>query len=273
MQSGRSCRWSPVQTTSLHGVANRFVVNLVLFETTETESPLPRADARAVHVLDVLRRREGDSFDIGRVNGPRGKAVVRRITDGHLELEFHWGAALPPRVPLTLMIGLPRPQTARKILMEAATLGVSTLHFVSTERSDPNYAASTLWSSGEWRRHVLAGAAQAFDTRIPEVTWTKSLQEAAREQSVGAWALENGPSPKLLALDNYEAGMRLGEVEIEPRRPVCLALGPERGWGASDRETLRAHGFSLAHLGEPVLRTETALVVALGIVAARQGRM
>ncbi len=248
-------------------------MNLVLFESSELESPLPRADARAAHVLDVLRRREGDSLDVGRVNGPRGKAVVRRITDRHLELVFHWGTPLPPRVPLSLIVGLPRPQTARKILMEAATLGASSLHFVSTERSDPNYAASTLWVSGEWRRHLLAGAAQAFDTRIPVVTWTMSLQELAGQQAEVASGQGNGLGPRLLALDNYEAGMRLGQVEIEPQCPVCLALGPERGWGAGDREILRTHGFSLVHLGDPVLRTETAMVVALGIVAARQGRM
>lgn len=248
-------------------------MNLVLFESSELELPLARSDARAAHVLDVLRRREGDSLDVGRVNGPRGKAIIRRITSSHLELEFQWGAALPSRTTLTLIVGLPRPQTARKILVEATTLGVSTLHFVSTERSDPNYAASTLWTSGEWRRHLLAGAAQAFDTRIPEVTWTKSLKELVGQMANGAVVPLNDHRLRLLALDNYEAGSRLGQVEIEPARSVCLALGPERGWGASDRDALRDHGFTLVHLGEPVLRTETAMVVALGIVAARQGRM
>ncbi len=245
-----------------------------------------------MHVLEVLRRREGEVFDAGVIDGPRGKAEVRRIAAGHLELSFTWGEAPLPLPPLTLVMGLPRPQTARKILNEAATFGVTGLHFVATERSDPNYAASTLWSSGEWRRHVLAGAAQAFDTRIPEVTWTRSLAEAARESARGAPApvhvtafrdgyfhergsgsLPNGAPPARIALDNYEANMRLGEIELESACGVCLALGPERGWGGSDRAVLRENGFRLAHLGERVLRAETAVIAALAIVATRQGRM
>ncbi len=245
-----------------------------------------------MHVLEVLRRREGEVFDAGVVNGPRGKAVVRHIAAGHLELIFNWGKEPSPLPPLTLIMGLPRPQTARKILNEAATFGVTGLHFVATERSDPNYAASTLWSSGEWRRHLLAGAAQAFDTRIPEVTWTWSLPEAICESGRGGLTgfhdsslrAHNSPdgnsvlspndaSPLLIALDNYEASVRLGAVELEPSRGVCLALGPERGWGGNDRSVLRKNGFLLAHLGERVLRAETAVIAALGIVAARQGRM
>lgn len=248
-------------------------LNLVLFDSIEIAAPLPRTDARAMHVLEVLRRAEGDSFDVGQVNGPRGRAVLRRITPEHLELEFAWGVPMPPRLPLALLAGLPRPQTARKILVDAATLGVTTLQFVATERSDPNYAASTLWTSGEWRRHLLAGAAQAFDTRIPDVSWDKSLKQT---MGIVAGANDSGEReriPLLLALDNYEASMRLGEVDVGPLRPVCLAFGPERGWGAGDREILREAGFVLAHLGESVLRTETAVVAALAILAGRQGRM
>jgi hypothetical protein len=45
-------------------------VNLVLFDAAEFSVPLPRTDARAKHILDVLRRREGDCVDVGLVNDP-----------------------------------------------------------------------------------------------------------------------------------------------------------------------------------------------------------
>jgi RsmE family RNA methyltransferase len=53
--------------------------------------------------------------------------------------------------------------------------------------------------------------------------------------------------------------------------PVVLALGPERGWGPADRAALRAHGFTLVHLGTRVLRSETAVIAALTLVRARLG--
>jgi len=163
-------------------------VNLVLLEPHELLRPLPADDPRAVHVLTVLRRAPGDSFDVGVVDGPRGKATVRSIDPAGLQLDFAWGPPPSPLPPLTLLVGLARPQTARKILQEATTLGVAELHFVRTERAEPQYAQSSLWSSGEWRDHLCAGAAQAFTTQLPRVTWDTEL---AAHLSAG-WARARG---------------------------------------------------------------------------------
>jgi len=246
-------------------------VNLILFEPTELGRPLPRQDPRAQHLCDVLRRRPGDTFDVGVVDGPRGKGTLLEVGAEALTLSFVWGAPLPPLDPLELLVGLPRPQTARKILQEATTLGVTALHFVVTERGEPQYAQSTLWSSGEWRRHVLAGAAQAFDPRLPLVTWGQTLAATIATRLPPAAENASVDPPRLLALDNYEASVRFGACEIGPARRVILALGPERGWGPGDRAELRRHGFTLAHLGERVLRAETAVVAALAILRARSG--
>jgi RsmE family RNA methyltransferase len=240
-------------------------MNLILFEPGEPERPLARSDPRAAHLLEVLRRVPGDTFDAGIVNGPRGKGTLLNLGAEHLELRFVW-EALPPALPaVTVLLGLPRPQTARKILGEATAVGVEALHFVRTERAEAQYSASTLWSSGEWRRHVVAGAAQAFDTRLPEVSWNRSLAEAL--------ALEAEPSTLRLALDNYEAEAPLAAVEVGAGQRVCLAFGPERGWGPADRTRLRAAGFSLRHLGPRVLRAETALTAALAVIAASRERV
>lgn len=252
-------------------------MNLVLFEPAELTAPLPRTDPRAAHILNVLRRGEGDTFDAGAVNGPRGKATLAAITADALTLAFTWNAPLPPLPPTTLLIGLPRPQTARDILRDATTLGATCIHFVATERADPNYATSTLWTSGEWRRHCLTGAAQAFDTRIPEVTWTHTLATAlaAPPASVNPPANPCGTHRETrLALDNYEAQTSLLVCHLisdkfsDSTGGLSLAFGPERGFGPADREVLRSEGFTLAHLGSRVLRVETAVIAALAITRA-----
>lgn len=236
-------------------------VNLILFDPAETERPLPRGDRRALHVLTVLRRQPGDTFDVGLINGPRGKATLTGIADDSLGLTFAWGAPpAPPPSTITLLIGLPRPQTARDILRDATTLGVSGLHFIRTEKAESSYAQSTLWSSGEWRRHVLAGAEQAFDTRVPEVTHGRTLREACAGLPGAA---------RRIALDNYESPRAFGETDLGGTADHVLAIGGERGWSAREREELRAQGFGFAHLGERVLRTETATVAALAILRSK----
>ena len=233
-----------------------FTVNLILFDVGELERPLPHSDPRAAHLARVLKRGVGDRFDAGIANGPRGKAVVRAMTAEGLSIAFEPAAVPPPLDAIHLLIALPRPQTARKILNEASALGVASLRFFRGEKGEPGYAQSTLWSSGEWKRHLMDGAAQAFDTRLPEVAHFESLAEAVRAAPAGA----------RIALDNYESTERLRPSGAPP--PVTLAFGPERGWSGPERSLLRESRFRLADLGSRVLRTETAVVSAVALVKA-----
>ena len=70
-------------------------MNIVLFHTGEPSQPLSREDSRARHILGVLRRAPGESFDVGLIDGPRGKAVVVEVTATGLVLSFAWEAEMP----------------------------------------------------------------------------------------------------------------------------------------------------------------------------------
>ena len=239
-------------------------MNLLLFAPHEIDPPLPRTDPRARHLIDVLRRRVGDEFDAGLVNGPRGKGRLVALDPDTLTLAFDWTTPPPVADAVTLLLGLPRPQTARDILRDATTLGVAALHFVATEKSEASYASSSLWRDDEWRRHVLAGAEQAFSTQIPVVQHGAALAAALTKLP---------PDAQLIALDNYEAPRSLHEYGVIRHIPLVLALGPERGWGARDRSALRAAGFEFAHLGSRVLRLESAVLVALALAKAARGTL
>jgi 16S rRNA (uracil1498-N3)-methyltransferase len=237
-------------------------VNIILFRPSEVELPLPRSDPRAHHLLAVLRRQPGDTFDAGVINGPRGKGTLVSVEEGRVLVAFAWGEPPPPPPPLTLIIGLPRPQTARDILREATALGVAAMHFVRTERGEASYADSSLWHSGAWEECVINGAAQAFCTRLPEVTHGRPLADA----------IAGRPAGKIrLALDNYESPAALSQVAVPAGRPVVLAFGAERGWSPAERTLLRESGFTFVHLGERVLRSETACLAAITLVRAKLG--
>jgi RsmE family RNA methyltransferase len=139
---------------------------------------------------------------------------------------------------------------------------VAALHFVRTDKGEASYADSTLWSSGEWQECVIRGAAQAFCTRLPEVTHGLTLAEAVTRVPAAA---------ARLALDNYEGTAALSEINLSGRPSAALALGAERGWSDAERGWLRSRGFALVHLGPRVLRTETACIAALTLLKARLG--
>jgi 16S rRNA (uracil1498-N3)-methyltransferase len=231
-------------------------MNLLLLEPEEVGVPLPLEDPRVVHLRQVLRLGVGDRCEVGVVNAARGHATLRRIDAAGVHLDYVWSghAAHSTR---HLIVGHARPQTARDILRDATTLGAGRIDFVFTARSDPNYAASKLWTGGEWRRHLRTGAAQACDPAIPEVGFDRPLAAVLAELPATA---------ARLALDVYEGEAHLAARLPDATQPIVLALGPERGWDAADRTHLRAAGFTLVHLGPRVLRVETAVVAALSLL-------
>jgi len=235
-------------------------LNLILFDRAELPIPLPRTDRRSIHLVKVLRRREGDSFDAGIINGPRGKGKLLRIGDDGLSLEFTWDIEQPLNDALTLIVGLPRPQTARDVLREATALGLQSLHFVTTEKGEANYGQSSLWQNREWHRHLVLGAEQAFCTRLPEVTFSRTLFDVVSTLPIEGMSR--------IALDNYESRRSLSQIAtLKPA--VALAVGPERGWSGAERDGLRQQGFEMAHLGPRVLRTETACIAAIALLKAK----
>lgn len=239
-------------------------MNRILFEHKATAYHLDPRDPRFEHVRGVLRLGVGDLFDVGVVNGPAGKARIASLDREDLLIEVTWGSAPPAPPPVHLLIGMCRPATATKILTTAPTLGVSALHFASSQRSDPAYARSSLWRKGEWRSRLLEGVEQAFDTWLPDLLLHDTLSSAVENLPL------KGPR---VALDLYEGSFPLSTLDLLPDEPVVLAIGPERGWGSADRQVLRENGFSLASLNDRVLKVETAVIVGLSLIQVRTGRL
>ena len=239
-------------------------MNLILLDSNETQQKLPAEDRRAEHIRKTLLKADERRFCVGIPNGPMGLAAVEVADDGSVALNIEWDRKIRQEevYPLTLLVGLSRPQTCRKILREAASLGMKELVFFQPEKGEAAYASSSLWTSGEWERQVLEGVEQAFNTHVPKISHFRSLSDAIRQFS--------GPEIVGIALDNYEAGIALSEVESRGGA-VVLVVGSERGFSTSERDDLRDSGFALAHLGSRVLRTETAVVAGCSVVGAVMG--
>lgn len=237
-------------------------MNLILFDKPFETLRLERGDPRAQHICEVLRADVGTRIFIGFINGPRARAEVISLEAGAVELSIIATEPAPPALPIQLLIGLPRPHTAKRILFEAASLGVQSLHFCETERGEPSYARSRLWTSDEWKDRLRLGAEQSFGTHLPEVSIFPDLQTA----------LSSLPAQgSRIALDNYEASVSLGKSLPDDTESAVLALGSERGWSPDERESFRKNGWTLAHLGPHVLRAETACTAAVAAAASRMG--
>jgi len=160
-------------------------LNLVLFATAGEAARLAPTDARATHIREVLRMRVGDKLFVGLVNGPRGMATIAADGTEGLRLEIKWEEHTEPPRPFWALVGLPRPQTARDLLREAATFGIAGLYFFQADKGEPSYAQSTLWTSDEWQKRMREGAAQACATTVPEVAHFPSLAACLKSLDAG----------------------------------------------------------------------------------------
>ncbi len=233
-------------------------MNLVLITATEQAEGFAPTDERTQHLCDTVGVKVGATFYVGLPQGPRGLATVTAVQP-RLTFTVAWEKIVQPRLPLVVLVGLPRPQTAKKVLHDLASLGADEIIFFDAEKGDPSYATSSLWKEEQWLEPLKKGTEQACSTQLPQVHRRASLKEALLHLPTDAWRV---------ALDPYEAEGALGN-QSPTAQPAILALGPERGWSSAERILLRENKFKFYHLGDRILRVEAAALVGGALLLAQ----
>lgn len=229
---------------------------LVLLDEDFSAPTLVRLTGRRlIHAKEVLGAKPGGVLKVGRVNGKIGAGRILSLDAEALELEVHLDAEPPPKLPLTLLLALPRPKVLDRCLQSAAALGVSRLVLLNAWRVEKAYWASPKLEPDHLREQLLLGLEQARDTVLPEL-------ELARLFVPFLEAEEARPGRKLLAHPGATAPCPRG---LES--PTTLALGPEGGWVQAELDSFSRAGFEPVSLGPRVLRTETALAALIGRLA------
>ncbi|GHV91130.1 ribosomal RNA small subunit methyltransferase E [Spirochaetia bacterium] len=255
-------------------------MNIILFEEHELGSSLPRRDERTIHLLKVLHKKTGDSFDAGVLGGKRGTGFIAKINlDGSILYSLDLDEEPPPRLPLRVAVGFPRPIQLRRLLRDLSNLGLEAVDLVGTELGEKSYRDTKLLSDGGARAALIEGAVQSRDTGVPALSVYPSLEEwlserpwdnQADRRSAGARRI--GLGPLLIAADNVRPGGSIARLSLM-RRSAVLAIGPERGWSDGERAHLEGAGFLRLSLGERALRTETACVAAAALALEKIGEL
>jgi RsmE family RNA methyltransferase len=247
-------------------------VNLILFDPHELGKPLSRRDDRTVHLLKVLRKKAGDVFEAGILGGCRGTGRIEKINiDGSILVSLSAGEEPPPRLPLRVGVGFPRPIQLRRLLRDLSNLGVRAVDLFGTELGEKSYRDTKLLNDGGAREALVEGAVQARDTTIPELSVFMSLEDWLRERPWDKGAAAR-PAPILAAADNVRPEGAMARLS-PTRGPMVLAVGAERGWSDRERDALEAAGFLRLSLGRRALRTETACVAAAVLALEKIGEL
>lgn len=211
-------------------------------------------DRRLTHMQEVHRAESGDRMRVGRLGGQMGEGRLLRLDASEAELQVSFEQAPPAKLPLTLLLALPRPKMLRRVLQTVAAMGVPRLVLLNSYRVEKSFWQTPFLEPEAVREQLILGLEQARDTVLPEVIIEKRFKPFVEDRlpalAAGSLGLIGHPGPW------PECPRALSE-------PVTLAIGPEGGWIPYEVDKLREAGLTPVQLGERILRVETAVTALL----------
>ena len=116
-------------------------MNLLLLEQADfiAADRVILRDRRLVHMQEVHRAAVGDSLRVGHIGGLMGNAQVLRLEASEAELQVGFDQPPPAKLPLTLLLALPRPKMLRRVLQTVAAMGVPKVVLVNSYRVEKSF--------------------------------------------------------------------------------------------------------------------------------------
>ena len=257
------------KSSAPQAVCQNSEVNLLLLDERDRidSQCVTLSDARAAHVLTVLRATPGQTLRIGLLDGPFGTGTVVSAGDGRVTLRCELEVTPPPRPRVDVLLALPRPKVMRRLWAQLAAIGVGQIILTNAERVERHYFDTHILSEATFRPLLIEGLQQARDTRLPAVSIHRQFRILVEDHLDGLVgdgirlvADPSGTTSIDSALDAHRAGR------------VLLAIGPEGGWNTFELSLLASHGFHVVGLGPRTLRTDTACTALLAITHAALAR-
>jgi len=231
-------------------------VNLLLLDTADfiADDRVLLRDRRLTHLQQVHRAEAGEQLRVGRVGGNMGSGQLLRLDAHEAELQVSFDQPPPAKLPVTLLLALPRPKMLRRVLQTVAAMGVPRLVLLNSYRVEKSFWQTPFLEPAAIHEQLILGLEQARDTVLPEVIIEKRFKPFVEDHL-----------PQLAA-DTLGLVGHPGDFPHCPRavtQPVTLAIGPEGGWIPYEVDKLAAAGLRPVQLGERILRVETAVSALL----------
>jgi 16S rRNA (uracil1498-N3)-methyltransferase len=214
----------------------------------------------AHHVITVLRGEVGDAVSVADGSGTIRQVVIREIRAGEALCEVFAVREVPVARPrVRVVCGLPKQRKLDDVIGRLTELGVDEVVPAHTARSQVRLDARRAdRARARWQAVARAAAGQSRRARLLHVAAVTSWDSAFHgvEHGVVFWE---------------EAVLPLHDVAFDDLAgEVTVGVGPEGGLTAQE---ITMTGLPAVGLGDTILRTDTASVVAPALVLHRLGRL
>jgi 16S rRNA (uracil1498-N3)-methyltransferase len=216
------------------------------------------------HHLHVVRMQPGAPLVLFNGQGGQYRATLLDTGKKRASASIDGFDAREAELPfsVTLAQGLPEGSKMDWIVEKAVELGVAAIEPLAARRSVVRLSGERADKRrAHWEAVVVAASEQCGRNRLADV---------APVADFGRWVATPGQSRRILLSPRATESLA-GWARATPAHAVTLLVGPEGGLSEQEEDAARAQGALALSMGPRVLRTETAGLAALAILAAAWG--
>lgn len=207
------------------------------------------------HLMGHLLIKAGDSLKVLVLGQGLGTAKVLKTSPEEVSLEVEIEGLGEPQ-NIHLLVAASRPPTVKKVIEHGTSFGVKSFSFFKAELSEKSYLTSKVFEPENLNDLLNKGLAQGSSfSHLPTVNRYQSLNEAIKNCEEQRFLLS------LNGKNTFE------QCSLDTKKPITLAIGPERGWTKKEEDLLKENSFQPVVIGKSILRVEIATFSALGQLA------
>ena len=231
-------------------------MNIVLLDPRQTQSEIWTISGKRQleHLKTHLDIQVGDSLKVGVKEGARYLTKVVEVTETAVRIQPIHTEAIPKKLPVTLIVALPRPKVLRRLIMDAVTVGVEKVIIMHSYRVDKSYWQTPFLQQLE--HYIDLGLEQAGDTIAPKIELYKRFKPFVEDILPTLITLER---PAYVAHPYAEQPMPFAIGHA-----CSIVIGPEGGFIPYEIDLLIKNGCQAVSLGNRIIRTETVIPYVLG---------
>lgn len=233
-------------------MSSRFYIDATLACNTQIEL----TETVFHHWVKVLRAKVNDEATLFNGLGGEYNAKIIEIhkKSAVVEITTHLAINRTPQFNATLGQVMSKGDRMDYAIQKAVELGVSDIQLLTSERCEMRLKYERDQKKIEhWQGIAIAACEQCGLNIVPKIHPPITLQK---------WLQSDLPPTKLVLAPNNNTANPLQNADPS----IALLIGPEGGLSDTEIEQAQQHGFTAWCIGERVLRTETAPIVALSIL-------
>ena len=211
------------------------------------------------HWVKVLRAQVGESATLFNGQGGEYEVTLSEVAkkSASVDVNAFNPANRSPKFQALLGQVMSKGDRMDYAIQKAVELGVSEIQLLTSERCEMRLKYDRDQKKlDHWQGVAIAACEQCGLNLVPKILAPISLDK---------WLATNLPKTKLVLAPNKDQT----DVLADATPDIALLIGPEGGLSENEISTANQAGFTNWCIGDRVLRTETAPIVALSILNYR----